>query len=146
MLVDNCKYTCPGGATAYLVGCHCLSGGRCHCLSGGLTVIIRLVSVQVKLYLNCQLELSLAKITYKINFLIKWGHFVSKKILGPKNVGSEKTLGPKKCWSRKNFLGEAVKMLRHILHGYNEFHLPLRPNFSLPDTSPGGWVGWLRSL
>ena len=28
----------------------------------GLTVIIRLVSVPVKLYLNCQLELSLAKV------------------------------------------------------------------------------------
>ena len=56
-------------------------------------------------------------------------------------------LGPKKLWVRKNvgperiFWGEAVKMLRHTLHGYNEFTLPLRPNFSLPDTSLGGWIG-----
>ena len=32
-------------------------------------------------------------------------------------------------------------MLRHALNGYKEFHLPLRPNFGLPDTSPGGQVG-----
>ena len=40
----------------------------------GLTVMIGLVSVKVKLNLNCQLELSLAKNTYKTNFLIKRGH------------------------------------------------------------------------
>ena len=49
-----------GGATAYLVGGATAYLGGCHCLSGGLTVIIRLVSVQVKLHVNCQLELSLA--------------------------------------------------------------------------------------
>ena len=26
VLVEHCKYTCPGGATDYLGGCHCLSG------------------------------------------------------------------------------------------------------------------------
>ena len=29
-------------------------------------------------------------------------------------------------------------MLRHTLHGYNRVHLPLRPNISLPYTSPVG--------
>ena len=56
-----------GGATAYLGGATAyLAGGATAYLGGataylvGLTMIIRLVSVQVKLYLNCQLELSLA--------------------------------------------------------------------------------------
>ena len=79
-------------------------------------MIIRLVSVQVKLYLNCQLELSLAKITYKINFLIMWGHFVSKKILGPKKLWVQKNFGPKRI-----FWGEAVKILRHMSRSESDF-------------------------
>ena len=81
MFVEHCKFTCPSGSIAYLDGATAyLLGGATDYLGGataylvGLTVMIRLDSVQVKLYLNCQLELSMAKITYKINFLIKWGH------------------------------------------------------------------------